>query len=484
MTAVVPVADGGELFDLLLFGPVGVADVELTDGLESLRRTVGPACSGRTLFVLVRLHTHPIGCLALADDSCDPALDWPVAVCTTLGGSIESHLLADGLEPDSLDLWAGGGVCDNPPCLEERRRTVAAARAVTVIIATRDRPERLDACLDTLLALEYPDFDIVVVDNDPTSSDTAELVADRGAETGRITYLREELRGLGAAHNCGLAAATGSIVAFADDDVAVDRHWLSELAAPFVADPRVAGATGLILPAELEVPTQVMLEAHGRFAKGFEDRLYDLGPNRPDDVLFPFAAGKLGSGANMAFETEWLRGIGGFVAGVRSVQAQDPAVPEIIVVVDHNDTLVDRIRRELPEVTVTVNAGRRGLSGARNAGVAAATGDVVAFLDDDAEADHSWLAHLVERYRDADVLGVGGSVTPKWSEERPHWFPPEFNWVVGCSYHGMPETTAPVRNFIGTNMSFRRDALVTTGGFDAGLGRVGADASGCEPWGC
>ena len=168
------------------------------------------------------------------------------------------------------------------------------------------------------------------------------------------------------------------------------------------------------------------------------------------------------------------------VAGVRSVQAQDPAVPEIIVVVDHNDTLVDRIRRELPEVTVTVNAGRRGLSGARNAGVAAATGDVVAFLDDDAEADHSWLAHLVERYRDADVLGVGGSVTPKWSEERPHWFPPEFNWVVGCSYHGMPETTAPVRNFIGTNMSFRRDALVTTGGFDAGLGRVGADASGCE----
>jgi glycosyltransferase involved in cell wall biosynthesis len=314
MTAVVPVADGGELFDLLLFGPVGVADVELTDGLESLRRTVGPACSGRTLFVLARLHTHPIGCLALADDSCDPALDWPLAVRTTLGPSIESHMLADGLEPDSLDLWAGGDVCNNPPCLEERRRTVAAARAVTVIIATRDRPERLDACLDTVLALEYPAFDIVVVDNDPTSSDTAELVADRAAETGRITYLREERRGLGAAHNCGLAAATGSIVAFTDDDVAVDRHWLSELATPFVADPRVAGATGLILPAELEVPTQVMLEAHGRFAKGFEDRLYDLGSNRPDDVLFPFAAGKLGSGANMAFETEWLRGIGGFDA--------------------------------------------------------------------------------------------------------------------------------------------------------------------------
>lgn len=314
MTAVVPVADGGELFDLLLFGPVGVADVELTDGLESLRRTVGPACSGRTLFVLVRLHTHPIGCLALADDSCDPALDWPVAVCTTLGGSIESHLLADGLEPDSLDLWAGGGVCDNPPCLEERRENSGCGES-------GDRHHRHPRSTGTPRRVSTPCW----LSSTPTSTSWSSTTIrpartppnwwrTGGAETGRITYLREELRGLGAAHNCGLAAATGSIVAFADDDVAVDRHWLSELAAPFVADPRVAGATGLILPAELEVPTQVMLEAHGRFAKGFEDRLYDLGPNRPDDVLFPFAAGKLGSGANMAFETEWLRGIGGFDA--------------------------------------------------------------------------------------------------------------------------------------------------------------------------
>ncbi len=312
MTTVAPAADRGELFDLLLSGPVGVADVELTDGLESLRRTVGPARPGRTLFVLVRLHTHPIGCLALADDSRDPELDWPTAARTALGGSIGRHLLADGIESDSLDLWTGGAEPHGPPCLEERRRTVAAARPVTVIIATRDRPTRLDACLDTLLALEYPAFDIVVVDNDPTTSDTAELVAARAAEAGAITYLREGRRGLGAAHNRGLAAATGSIVAFTDDDVAVDRHWLSELAAPFVADPRVAGATGLILPAELEVRTQVMLEAHGRFAKGFEPRIYDLGPHRPDDVLFPFAAGKLGSGANMAFETAWLRSRGGF----------------------------------------------------------------------------------------------------------------------------------------------------------------------------
>ena len=145
------------------------------------------------------------------------------------------------------------------------------------------------------------------------------------------------------------------------------------------------------------------------------------------------------------------------VAAVRSVQLQDPT-PEVIVVIDHNDALFDRVRIEILGIKVIVNTGRRGLSGARNAGVAVATGDIVAFLDDDAEAEDQWLPRLVETYRDGDVLGVGGSVTPNWSGTRPRWFPPEFDWVVGCSYQGMPETRAPVRNFIGTNMSFRRAA--------------------------
>ncbi len=168
------------------------------------------------------------------------------------------------------------------------------------------------------------------------------------------------------------------------------------------------------------------------------------------------------------------------VAAVRSVQRQGPPTAEVIVVIDHNEALFDRVRVEILGIKVIVNTGRRGLSGARNTGVAVATGDIVAFLDDDAEAEDQWLPRLVETYRDGDVLGVGGSVTPGWTGTRPRWFPPEFDWVVGCSYQGMPETRAPVRNFIGTNMSFRRAALVASGGFDSELGRVGADASGCE----
>src|SRR5664279_5118544 len=71
------------------------------------------------------------------------------------------------------------------------------------------------------------------------------------------------------------------------------------------------------------------------------------------------------------------------VAGVRCVQLQDPPTPEVIVVIDHNEALLDRVRREIPGIEVTDNTGRRGLSGARNAGGAVATGDVGAFPDDD-----------------------------------------------------------------------------------------------------
>ena len=117
---------------------------------------------------------------------------------------------------------------------------------------------------------------------------------------------------------------------------------------------------------------------------------------------------------------------------------------------------------------------------ARNAGLAVARGDVVAFLDDDAEAEPGWLALLAEGYADPAVVGVGGFAEPDWAEGRPGWFPREFDWVVGCTYRGMPETASPVRNLIGCNMSFRREIFDDLGGFTAGIGRLGTRPVGCE----
>jgi len=163
-----------------------------------------------------------------------------------------------------------------------------------------------------------------------------------------------------------------------------------------------------------------------------------------------------------------------------SLRAQTEQAQEIILVVDHCPDLLRRARRELAGVTVVPNRFARGLAGGRNTGLATARGDVVAFIDDDASADPGWLATLAGRYTDPQVAGVGGLVRPVWEAGRPRWFPPELDWVVGCSYRGMPEASEPVRNLIGANMSFRRAMLEDLHGFSTGLGRVGTFPFGCE----
>jgi Glycosyl transferase family 2 len=167
-------------------------------------------------------------------------------------------------------------------------------------------------------------------------------------------------------------------------------------------------------------------------------------------------------------------------AAVASVVAQRPPPEQVLLVIDYNPELLALARAELPVVTVLENVGDRGLSGARNTGLKAATEPVTAFLDDDAEARPGWLAALVEPYEDAGVAATGGGIWPRWSGSRPGWLPPEFDWVVGCSYVGLPIAPAEVRNPIGANMSFRTDLALAAGGFNGSVGRIGTLPRGCE----
>lgn len=168
------------------------------------------------------------------------------------------------------------------------------------------------------------------------------------------------------------------------------------------------------------------------------------------------------------------------LAGVESLRRQTRPPLEVIVVVDHNRELLEWVARCLQDVTAVANRDRPGLAAARNAGVDSAAGGVVAFLDDDAYAAPDWLERLSRAYRDPRVLGAGGAVVPQFEAGRPRWLPEEFDWAVGCSYRGLPSAPAPVRNLIGCNMSFRRDALKRAGGFAPGMGRIEADGTGCE----
>ncbi|MFJ3789812.1 glycosyltransferase family 2 protein [Kitasatospora sp. NPDC090091] len=168
-------------------------------------------------------------------------------------------------------------------------------------------------------------------------------------------------------------------------------------------------------------------------------------------------------------------------AAVASVHAQHRPPDELLLVVDHCPELLRLAREHLSTgLRILANAQRRGLSGARNTALGAARGELIAFLDDDATAAPDWTRHLLAGYRAPEVLGVGGLVRPWWQSGRPSWFPPEFDWVVGCSYRGLPRRAARVRNFIGANMSFRRAEALAAGGFRTDLGRVGRRPLGCE----
>ena len=168
------------------------------------------------------------------------------------------------------------------------------------------------------------------------------------------------------------------------------------------------------------------------------------------------------------------------VEAVESVQNQEVLPAEVVLVIDHNDALLRRAADRFPLAQVVANGGARGLSGARNTGVECASGDIVAFLDDDARAQPGWLSSMVAAFSDERVIGAGGVAAPRWESPMPAWLPPEFLWVVGCSYTGLPDAAAEIRNPIGANMAFRRDVLERAGGFTDGIGRVGRVPLGCE----
>ena len=163
------------------------------------------------------------------------------------------------------------------------------------------------------------------------------------------------------------------------------------------------------------------------------------------------------------------------LAAVESVRQQSLRCLEIILVVDYNPALYDRLTNALPDARVVENKEAKGLSGGGDRHIRGG-GDVIAFLDDDVRcALPDWLKFFSECYVDPAVLAVGGRTLPNWETMRPNWFPEEFDWTVGCSYLGMPRSRAVVRNIMGGNASYRREAFELACGFRTNIGRAAGD---------
>ncbi|MGH2936560.1 MAG: glycosyltransferase, partial [Solirubrobacterales bacterium] len=241
------------------FLPARMDDVELSVPLPRLDRG---GEDGGTVFArslcLVRLHGTPLGMVEaeLPEGGLAPA-HLARLLEAELGLEVARHLQADGLDPRPVDP-AGFGKPDDPPCGARRRAFLADPPRVSVLICTRDRTDSVRTTLDSLLACDYPAdrYEVVVVDNASADDSLSEMVAaefaDREVE---IRVEPEPERGLSHARNKGVAASTGALVLFADDDVLLDREWIAALAEPF-ADPAVGASSGMTLPDVLETPTQ------------------------------------------------------------------------------------------------------------------------------------------------------------------------------------------------------------------------------------
>ena len=166
--------------------------------------------------------------------------------------------------------------------------------------------------------------------------------------------------------------------------------------------------------------------------------------------------------------------------GLAGIEGQTRPPLEVVVVVDRNPALLAEVERRWPALRVIPNADHGGIAGARNTALAAATGDVVAFLDDDARPEPDWLERLVTAYDDPRVQVVGGWVEPAWDEARPAHLPPELDWVVGCSHRGRPTVRTEVRNVTGASISLRRGLVDRIGGFDERVSRKDGGLATCD----
>lgn len=298
------------------FTPVLLLEVEISQPIPDIKivfHDTGPHYQRARS--LVRLHTCPIGYVDLdVSGGFISSSEYAARIWDALRGEIIDHLTSDNLAiPTMLD--EQGYPCtgrDTPACIGERERLLNDAAFVSVIIATRDRAESLARCLQSFSALHYPCYELIIVDNNPSSDATAAVVARASLDNTTIRYVSEEHPGLGWARNAGLRHARGTIIAFTDDDVIVDPHWLSSLVSGFAADMNVGCVTGCVVAKELETQAQLDFEEYAGFNRGFVRRVFDLRQHRGEHPFYPYRASIFGSGANMAFTANVLRHINGF----------------------------------------------------------------------------------------------------------------------------------------------------------------------------
>jgi glycosyltransferase involved in cell wall biosynthesis len=162
-----------------------------------------------------------------------------------------------------------------------------------------------------------------------------------------------------------------------------------------------------------------------------------------------------------------------YIEAIESIKNQTYDRIEVVLVIDGNDTVFDRIEEKYgtdESVILHCNDNNRGISYSRTKGAKLATGEVVAFIDDDAIAEPTWIDELISVYEQTDAVAVGGQLAGEWLAGEPAFLPQEFYWLIGVTPRGFADHMEEVRNTYGSNISFKRDVFLEAGGFDEKTG--------------
>ncbi|HTT51410.1 MAG TPA: glycosyltransferase family 2 protein [Streptosporangiaceae bacterium] len=289
------------------FSPVRVMQIELAGPLPAVAR----AERYNKVWVLGRVHGEPIGTCMIKIPVTGLT---PGALGEELWREFERPIrerFAAARLPEPAGITSDGLSVDPAQWPFQQRKTalLAAPPFITVLICTRDRPDQLANCLQRLDGQQYPNFEVVVVENVPRGDTVRVMVeARQGAVPHR--YLVESQSGLCRSRNTGIAAAASQIVAFLDDDAEPDPHWLAGIASGFARGDDIGCVSGAILPARIDTPAQELFEWLGGHSKdrGFSPIIFSRdGLQSPLFPLPPF-----GAGANLAFRRAAFEKIGGF----------------------------------------------------------------------------------------------------------------------------------------------------------------------------
>lgn len=296
--------------------PIRICEIELSDRVPSIepRRDDGQAWVAAV--VVVRLHDVPLGIFvaSLSPSNGLSSTELTDLVRSALGAELRQHLIDDGLPVHELSP-VGLPTSSPPECQRWRTQVLNDAPSLSLIIPTRDRADKISACLDRVFECTYPRerLEVVIVDNVPRDESTRRITDAYAANGYPVVYAREDAPGSASARNRGMTAISHDLAVFTDDDALADRWWLAEIAATFVAHPEATAVTGMLLPLELDTLPQLWFEQYGGFSRGFDQRVYtDARSSDPSGPLYPYAAGIFGTGNNMAFRRDALRSLGNF----------------------------------------------------------------------------------------------------------------------------------------------------------------------------